>query len=199
MGLKQMIKKTIIYNIFLFFHRKTMCFFNTVAPVYATKRRYKRMLKSKLNLKNPQTINEKLQYLKLNDYYNNKLVSSCADKYKIRDYLNSKGMNELLPELYGVYDSADDIEWDKLPDKFVIKCNHGCGYNILCTDAGSLDRKAATKKINRWLKEDYGKYLGEHPYSLIERKVIVEEYLGDDIATYKFYCFNGKPKLLYIS
>lgn len=196
---KQRIKKGFLYKSYKYLYKKKVCIFNTIVPVYQTKKTYKYAMKKHLNLKDPLTINEKLQYLKLNNYYKNDLISLCADKYGIRDYLNRKGMNEILPELYGVYDSANDIEWGKLPTKYVLKCNHGCGYNILCTDSKSLDKNKAIQKLNGWLKEDYWKYFGEFHYSLIKKKIIVEEYLGDDIATYKFYCFNGIPKLLYIS
>lgn len=197
--LKQRIKKSFLYKSYKYLYKKKVCFFNTIAPVYQTKKTYKHAMKKKLNLKNPQTINEKIQYLKLNNYYKNDLVSLCADKYGIRGYLNKKGMDEILPELYGVYDSANDIEWGKLPTKYVLKCNHGCGYNILCANSKSLDKNKTIQKLNGWLREDYWKYFGEFHYSLIKKKIIVEEYLGDDIATYKFYCFNGIPKLLYIS
>lgn len=172
---------------------------HTLFPIYTTKLVYKKGMGIPLDLKNPKTINEKLQYLKLNDYYNNQLVAKCADKYRIREYLYKKGMDELLPKLYGVYDSPDAITWDALPKQFVIKCNHGSGYNILCKNKKDFDPISSTKLLTKWLHEDYWKLYGEYHYRFIKKKIIIEEYLADDIATYKFYCFNGIPKLLYIS
>lgn len=197
--IKDFLRGGFIYNSYKYLYRKVFIFLNSIAPIYATKRTYKHAMKKKLDLKNPRTINEKLQFLKLNNYYNNSIVSMCADKYAIREYLTNKGMTELLPQLYGVYDSPGDIEWEKLPSSFVIKCNHGCGYNILCPDSSVIDQGNTEKVLSHWMKEDYWKYFGEFHYSLIKKKIIVEEYLGDDIATYKFYCFNGMPRLLYVS
>lgn len=166
---------------------------------YATRLAYRNVFGKELNLDNPRTINEKLQYLKLNDYYDNQYVSMCADKYRIREYLRSKGLEELLPDLYAVYASPEEIDWDALPERFAMKCNHGCGYNILCNDKSELDVKEASKLVKKWFKSNYWKRFGEVHYRLIKKKIIVEEYLGDEIATYKFYCFNRDPKLLYIS
>ena len=189
----------VIKKLVTFLQNKKAMMFYTIAPVYQTKKSFRRYMGYKLDLVNPRTINEKLQYLKLNDYYNNPLVSMCADKYGIREYLTSRGMPELLPKIYGVYESALDIDWERLPNSFVIKCNHGCGYNILCPDASKLDKEKAIKQLSYWLKQDYWKRFGEFHYRLIKKKIIVEEYLGDNIATYKFYCFNGVAKLLYLS
>jgi hypothetical protein len=165
----------------------------------AVKQIYSTIFKKPLDLNNPITINEKLQWLKLNTYYNNPIITQCVDKYKVKEYLKNKGFDDLVVELYGVYDNAKDIIWDILPEKFVIKCNHGCGYNILCENKDKLDIKNVEKQLNNWLKEDYWTLYAEPQYKYIDKKIIIEQYLGDNINTYKFYCFNGKPKILYIS
>ena len=152
----------------------------------------------KLDLKNPKTLNQKIQWLKLYYCPSNDLALKCADKYAVREYLSEKGYGEYLINLLGVYDRAEDITWDKLPDKFVIKCNHGCGYNIICKDKKEFDIKKAVKTLNRWLKQDFGKYNAEPHYSKIPRKILIEEYLGE-LADYKFFCFNGKCDFYYIS
>ena len=159
--IKDFLRGGFIYNSYKYLYRKVFIFLNSIAPIYATKRTYKHAMKKKLDLKNPRTINEKLQFLKLNNYYNNSIVSMCADKYAIREYLTNKGMTELLPQLYGVYDSPGEIEWEKLPSSFVIKCNHGCGYNILCPDSSVIDQGNTEKVLSHWMKEDYWKYFGE--------------------------------------
>lgn len=168
-----------------------------ISPTLDTKLAYRSAFKKKLNLKDPKTINEKILYLKLNDYYKNDLITECADKYAIRSYLKRKNMEFLLPKLYGVYDNANDIIWGKLPNSFVVKCNHGCGYNIIVKDKLKLNIEEARKQLNKWMKDDWWKR-GEVQYKFIKKKIIIEEYLGD-IETYKFYCFNGIPKVMYVS
>lgn len=152
-----------------------------------------------LDLENPVTVNEKLQYLKLNQYYNNSLVTTCVDKYRVKEYLEEKGFPELVVRLYGVYDAPEEIEWEKLPKQFVIKCNHGCSYNLICPDKDKLDRKYAVKMLKRWMKEDFWTLFAEPQYRFVEKKILIEEYLGEDIHTYKFYCFHGVPKICYVS
>lgn len=172
---------------------------STIAPRYVSARLYQNMFGKPLDLKKPRDINEKLQYLKLYTYKNNSVITQCSDKYRIREYIHKKGMEKLLPKLYGVYDKPSQIEWDKLPDSFMIKCNHGSGYNILCSDKKEIHRDEIEHKLKKWLKEDYWKEYGELQYKYIKKKIIIEEYLGKNIYTYKFYCFNGKPKVCYIS
>ncbi len=161
---------------------------------------YKIVLKKKLDLKNPQTFNEKLQWLKLNYYPNNPLVVKCSDKYAVREYIKDKGYENLLVSLIGDWENADDIDWDKLPKEFVLKCNHGCAYNIVCENKDSLNEKQTKKQLNKWLKEDFGAFNIEIHYSKIKpHKIICEEYLGKNITDYKFFCFNGEPKFIYVS
>lgn len=151
------------------------------------------------NLNNPQTFNEKVQWLKLNYFPNNERVISMTDKYTVHAVIKEMGLEELLPKILCVADSAEEIPWDTLPDKFVIKCNHGCAYNIICTDKRTFDIEKAKKKINTWLKQDFGLFNIEPHYSKIKRKVFAEEYLGDMLIDYKFFCFNGEPRFLYVS
>ena len=80
-------------------------------------------------------------WLKLKKYYKNPLITQCVDKYAVRDYIKECGCEEILNDLIGVYDSSDEIKWDELPDKFALKCNHGCGYNIICDDKSKLDKR----------------------------------------------------------
>lgn len=157
------------------------------------------LLKKKVDLKHPKTFNEKIQWLKLHDYPTNQLVIDGADKYKVRDYVKQKGLGNILVPLIDDFDRPEDINWDKLPNKFVLKCNHGCAYNILCNDKNSFDTKAAVKKLKKWMKEDFGAFNIETHYSKIKPHITCEEYLGECITDYKFFCFNGKPRYMYIS
>ena len=178
--------------------REKRRFLSSVAPKYETSKIYEGNFGKPINWDNPQDINEKIQCLKFGEYYNNPLVTQCVDKFRVKDYV-SKFEGVKYAKLYGVYNSPDEIRWDELPDAFVIKCNHGCGYNIPCNDKNKLDIEATNKQLKRWLKEKYWKEFCETQYKFIKKKILIEEYLGDDIMTYKFYCFNGIPKVLYVS
>jgi len=153
----------------------------------------------KLNLENPTTFNEKIQWLKLNYFPYNEDVIRCTDKYKVREYIEEKGKGQYLNKLIGVWDKWENISWEKLPQKFVLKCNHGCGYNIICDDKDSISKINVGKKINKWLTEDFSLFNAEKHYTYIEPKIICEEYLGEDIIDYKFFCFHGKPEFFYIA
>lgn len=175
---------------------------STISPNFTTRLMFLYNFKKPLNLRNPKDINEKLQYLKLKTYYNNPIITQCVDKSQVRNYLEKKGMSDLSAELYaGPFENAEDIlsVWDKLPQKFVIKCNHGCGYNILVTEKDVEDKNRIVGQLKVWLKEDFWKVYCEPQYRFVPKRVIIEEYLADDIKTYKFYCFNGVPKISYIS
>lgn len=146
-----------------------------------------------LDLDNPKTLSEKMMWLRV--YDNTPLKTQCADKYLVREYVKEKIGEEYLIPLLGVYDNFDDIDFDSLPNQFVMKCNHGCGYNIIVKDKATFNKEEAKKQINSWLKEDYGTLFGEIHYSPIKRKIIIEQYienLDGDIEDYKYFCFGGK-------
>lgn len=154
----------------------------------------------RLNLANPQRFTEKLQWYKL--YYRNPLMTQCADKYAVRDYIKGKGYEKILVPLYGVYESSDEIDFNKLPNKFVIKTTNGSHTNIICEDKQKLDVKEAKETIDKWLNTWEGKVGREWAYYNINSKIICEKYLEKDIngdlADYKFFCFNGKVKYMLL-
>ena len=161
---------------------------------------FKIVLHKSLNLDNPQTFNEKIQWMKLYYYPKNSNVVNCADKYAVREYIKNKGYGDKLVPIIGVWDSADDIDWDKLPERFVLKCNHGCAYNIVVSNKSKLDKSATIKQLNKWLKEDFGAFNIEIHYSAIKHhRITCEEFLGENITDYKFFCFNGEPHCIYVS
>ncbi|ANS43060.1 Uncharacterised protein [Serratia plymuthica] len=169
----------------------------TFAPTFKTRFIYERAFGKRLNLNPPSTWNEKINYLKLNDYSNNALVTQCADKYAVREYLKAKGCEEILNELYFACDSVHEIPWGSLPDKFVIKGNHGSGYNLICQDKSSLDIVKTSKTIENWMREDYWKVYAELNYKNINKKIIGEKFIessnGVGPDDYKIYCFHGVP------
>lgn len=171
-----------------------------ISPKLETAINYRYSCGEWLNWKEPQDINAKINWLKVNVYYNNPEITKCIDKYLVREWLKEKGKEELCPMLYGVYDKPEEINWDNLPCQVVIKCNHTCGANLIVKDKSKLDVDDAIKKLRQWQKEDYWKE-GEVQYKFIKKKIIAEEYLGDgvNLKTFKFFCFNGEPKVLYLS
>lgn len=161
---------------------------------------FKIVLGKKLNLDSPQTFNEKIQWLKLYYFPKSNSVVKCADKYAVRDYIKNKGYENTLTPLIGYWNNTSEIDWDILPKKFVFKCNHGCAYNIVVTNKEKVDKSAIIKQLNTWMKEDFGAFNIELHYSKIKpRKIICEEFLGENITDYKFFCFNGEPKYIYVS
>lgn len=153
-----------------------------------------------LRLDNPQTYNEKLQWIKLNDH--NPLMPKCCDKYAVREYIESKGYGYLLNTLLWEGFNPEDIPFDSLPDKFVIKVTHGSTFNIICTDKSKLNRKDVISKCRKWLKAKFLPCYGEWFYGIERPRVIVESYLDGDngmpLFDYKIFCFNGKPLMVYV-
>ena len=187
-------------SIFYYIRRKFQILtYDITSPEFVSKIYFKILLKYKLNLKEPKTFNEKLQWLKLYEWPKNYLAIKCSDKYKVREYIDENGMSDYLNELYGVWDNANDIDFNKLPNQFVLKCNHGCGYNIICDDKTKLNLIETKKILNKWLKEKFGKFNAEPHYDKIEPKIICEKFLGGNITDYKFFCFNGKAEFMYIA
>ncbi|MBO7303958.1 MAG: glycosyl transferase [Clostridia bacterium] len=154
------------------------------------------------NLKNPQTFNEKLQWLKL--YDRKPIYSTMVDKYDAKKYVaDIIGEEHIVPTL-GVWDKFDDINFDELPNEFVLKCTHDSGGLVICRDKTKLDLVAAKKKIERSLKTNYYWSGREWPYKNVKPRIIAEKFMSDEnnvnsIMDYKFYCFDGEPKFLYVS
>mgnify|MGYP000925372840 CR=1 FL=1 len=154
----------------------------------------------KLDLKNPKTFNEKLQWLKL--YDRKPEYTPMVDKYQVRRYVaDTIGEGHLIP-LLGVYESFEQIDFKKLPSQFVLKCTHDSGGIILCKDKNKLNIKAARRKINKCLKRNFY-YVGrEWPYKNVKPRIICEKYMVDESGTelkdYKIFCFNGLPKIIQV-
>ena len=167
-----------------------------ISPELLSKYQFRRMLGRKLNLACPSGLDAKIMWLKFNTYRNNPLVSKCSDKYAVREYIISCGYPEIINDLYGVWEKAEDIDWEQLPEAFVLKCNHGCGYNWICPDKGAADKNKVMDQLKQWMREDYWLQFAELQYRDIHKLIICEKYLGKHLVDYKFYCFNGKP--LYV-
>lgn len=154
----------------------------------------------KLNLDFPKTFNEKLQWLKLHD--RKPKYTTMVDKYVVKMYVADKiGEQYIIPTL-GVWDTFDEIDFDKLPNKFVMKCTHDSGGLVICRDKVNFDKQAAKKKINRSLRRNYYYSGREWPYKNVPPRIIAEQYMEDsetsELKDYKFMCFNGKVKCSFV-
>lgn len=167
---------------------------------FCLKHIFKKRAGYKLNLRNPKTFNEKLQWLKL--YEHNPLMTICADKVAVREYIKEKIGEEYLIPCLGIYDNPDDIDFDKLPKKFVLKVNWGSGQNIIVKDKTKLDVDNTKKQLSEWIKFENNHYFNffEWPYKNIKPQIIAEKYMdfGPDIMDYKIMCYNGTPKNLFV-
>ena len=162
--------------------------------------KYYFVMDKKLNLENPKTFNEKLQWLKL--YDRNPEYTKMVDKYEAKKYvLNLIGEEHIIPTL-GIYNNFEEINLAKLPDKFVIKPTHTSGNVYICKDKNIINLEKLRKLINKWLKRKYYYLHREWPYKNIKPRIIIEKYMSTEkqpeLIDYKFFCFNGEPKILLV-
>lgn len=168
-----------------------------ISPKLNTRISYRAKFGKKLDLKNPVTLNEKILWLKFHDYKDNDIIKTCADKYRVREYIEKIGCSEILNHLIGVYENAEDIPWNDLPEAFAIKLNLGCGYNLIVSNKKALNIDSAKKTINKWIRTSRHQYLGyaEMQYKGVNPLILVEDYIKPKEGTlpedYKFYAFDG--------
>lgn len=163
--------------------------------------RYFLMFHKPLHLRNPQTYNEKIQWLKLHD--RKPEYTRMVDKYEAKKLVAEKiGAEYIIPTL-GVWDHFDEIDFDTLPQQFVLKCTHDSGGLVICKDKATLDKAAAKKIIEACLKENYFWDYREWPYKNVKPRILAEEYMEDretgDLRDYKFFAFDGIPRALYVA
>ena len=154
-----------------------------------------------INWKNPETFNEKIQWLKLYDRKDE--YTQLVDKLRVREFIKDKVGKKYLVKLLGVYNSVDEIDYNELPKQFVLKTTHDSGGVVICKDKDIFNIEKANQKLNRSMKDNYYWLWREWPYKNVEHKIICEEYLVDDvkneeIADYKVLCFNSEPKIIIL-
>lgn len=155
----------------------------------------------RISFKNPKTFNEKLNWLKL--YYKRPQLVTLIDKYDVKKYIADKiGPQYVIPTL-GVWKSFEDIDFNTLPDQFVLKCTHDSGGVVVCKNKADFNLALAKDKIQKSLKTNYFYWAREWPYKEIEPRILAEEYIEDkatqELRDYKFFCFNGEPKLMFVA
>ncbi len=167
--------------------------FNSMSDKKYLKMTYRAMMGKKLDLDNPKTFNEKLQWLKL--YYRPDIYTVYADKYAVREHIKETLGEEYLIPLLGVWEHPEDIDFDALPESFVLKCNHNSGKGMcICKDKNKLDRDKTLLELRQGINENYYLINREWPYKNINRRIIAEKFMVDEsggFIDYKFFCFNG--------
>jgi hypothetical protein len=172
-----------------------------VSPEKYIEHIYKKKFHRNIDLNNPCTFNEKLNWMKL--YWQDPLLTRCIDKYMVREYVNECGLGEILVNLYGVYDNIDDVQFNELPDKFVLKMNNGSGCNFFCRDKNNLKISTIKKQFRREFKNNCYYTYCEWGYKDITPKVICEQLIDTEDEKppkdYKIFCFNGEPEYIYVA
>ena len=198
-------KKLFLDGSYRFRILSSLGFFNWIDDERYIKKQYSAIIGKPLDLDNPKSFSEKLQWLKLYDH--NPQYTIMADKYRVREYVsNIIGSDYLIPIL-GVWNRARDINFDQLPQAFVLKCNHNSGGGMcICKDKSRLDVDEVVIGLERELSRNYYWPFREWAYKDIKPRVIAEQYMEDKetknivntLINYKFYCFNGEPRFLYV-
>lgn len=187
---------------FRFSYLSSKGFYKGITDEKFLKKLYRNSTGKELDLESPKGFNEKIQWLKL--YDRRPVYTIMADKCDAKDYVSTViGDGHVIPTL-GVWDNFDEIDFDSLPDQFVLKCTHNSGGLVICKDKTSLNFAVAKKRIERSLRKNYYWSSREWSYKDIKPRIIAEQYMEDQneaegLTDYKFFCFNGEPKFLYVS
>lgn len=169
------------------------------SDTFYIKQQFKHYLHYSPNLKNPRTFQEKLQWLKL--YDRKPIYSIMVDKYEAKNFIQKKIGTEYIIPTIGIYDNAKEINYSLLPDQFVMKTTHDSGTVVVCKDKYKLDIKKTNRYLDNRLRRKYYLIEREWPYKNVQPKIIVEKLIGqpgEDLCDYKFFCFDGHPKLMFI-
>lgn len=197
--------KYLILNKMFFFSRKIVEGMNRHFPVLLARLRYFLYFGRKLNLHNPSNLNEKILWLSL--YSDTSLWSYCADKYKVRGYVQEKGLGNVLTKLYGVWSSVKDINWGALPKSFILKTTNGCGTVFVVKNKAEIEIPFVESILEKWINRDVSKYTTEFHYRRIKPRIIAEELLtpsltdaviSKSLIDYKIWCFNGVPDSFFV-
>ena len=191
------------FNVLVFFNALAIRkFFNWMPDDVFLRIQYRLALHKKLNLKKPVTFNEKIQWLKIHD--RKPEYTMMVDKYAVREYIkNTIGDGYSIPLVGGPWYNFNEIDFDRLPNQFVLKCNHDSGGLVICKDKSLLNKKEAQEKINKSMKRNFYWANREWPYKDVKPCIIAEKYMVDDsgyeLKDYKFFCFDGEPKAMFIA
>lgn len=188
---------------FIEFAINCLCKLHLIKPIQVARLKHFYKFHKMPDYEHPTDINEKINWVKF--YGDTSRWPDFADKYKVRQYVESLGLDEILVTLYGHWDKASDIDWKSLPNTFVLKVNNGCGDVLICRDKETIDRRAVIAKYDRLVSKEYGDITGEPHYAKIKPCVIAEELLDigkqpintTSLIDYKVWCLNGKPYCIW--
>lgn len=195
--IKRKLKKSFIYDIYLCYRRLINKKMIQKDPRIFIEFEYRRLCGRNVNIDNPRTYTEKLQWIKL--YGITEDMEICADKVKVREYIRKilgEDAENYFPKWYGIYRSFKEIDFEKLPKQFVLKSNHASGHIIICKDKENVDMRQIQKKTKRWLQENFYYVSAEPQYKNITPYLICEELLEDNIIDYRIFCFSGRPYII---
>lgn len=201
MGIKEKLKNNFWGEYTISQYHAFMSWFmpKVISDEKAVRKYYKKWTGDELDLSNPQTFSQKQQWYKLNARL--PLMQKCADKYAVREYIKDCGYKDLLNDLLGCYDNPDEIDFDSLPNQFVIKASHGSGFNVIVKDKSRLNWKQTKMMLKSWLHQNIAWGGREWVYKDMPRHIIIEKYLEDEtgeLRDYKFFCFNGEPQFMQL-
>ncbi|HPP85702.1 MAG TPA: ATP-grasp fold amidoligase family protein [Bacillota bacterium] len=181
--------------------RFLMAFTKCISDEVYIRRQYKSRTGKTLDLSKPELYNEKVQYAKL--YYRDVRLKQLVDKYEVRKYVEEKIGGKYLTKLYGVYNSVNEIPFDELPDRFVMKLTNGSRFNYICKHKTQTEIRKIKRRFKKWVKLDYYILGREWAYKDVKNRIICEEYLETEdplgLNDYKVFCFNGEPKLIQVN
>lgn len=173
-----------------------------VSPRANTKVRYRVSKGEAINLEHPSKFNEKISWLKLHVYSHSELVAQCANKARARSYVADLGAAEILTDLYGVFKSPKDLQWESLPDRFVLKWSNGSGGAVICHNKKEIDRETVVKQLEKSARSIAHLYSAEFQYNKVPNQLLCEQMISGDGQTvpidYKFYCYEGVPKIVLV-
>lgn len=199
-GLKKKIKRIITDTSYRRIILAEKSFYNWMSDEDYIKLMFNARLGYTLNLEAPKTFNEKLQWLKLHDH--NPLYPKLVDKYEVKKYVADKIGNQYIIPTIGIWEHFNDIDFNSLPNQFVLKCTHDSGGLVICKDKSKIDYKAAKRKIEKFMKRNYYYHGREWPYKYVKPRIIAEKYMIDEAVSelrdYKFFCFNGVCKCMKV-
>ena len=180
-----------------------LCKLHILSPIQVARLKFYYKFHRMPDFENPKDLNEKINWLKF--YGDTSMWPDLADKFKVREYVESLGLGDTLVKLYGKWDNANEIDWDKCPNQFVLKVNNGSGDVLICKDKKNLDIPSVVRKYNKLVSMKYGDVSGEPHYADIKPCIIMEELLdttkqsgnSSSLIDYKIWCFNGKPYYIW--
>ena len=190
-------KKIIIVGV------EALCKLHLLSPIQVARLKFRYKLHRWPDFMHPRDLNEKMNWMKF--YGDTSLWPDLADKYKVREFVKSKGLEDILVKLYGKWDKPEDIDWGGLPDQFVMKANNGSGDVIVCHDKAQINKVEVIAYFKKILSQKYGAASGEPHYAKIKPCVVAEELLDastqlvrtSSLIDYKIWCFNGEPKYVW--